>query len=135
MFHIGRRISFRIYSSFHSSINQSINALLFTEDNIKQKQDENKHTPKISDDHFLVIDHIFLVFTVCKNAIYNTSSRVWPSLHQKNLNFGNKFLGDTFSLSSYFRRIWKHNFSKYARGGRMHGPSPPQILEGPPPVP
>src|SRR6218665_1666666 len=33
-----------IHPSILQSINQSINALLFTEDNIKWKQDENKHT-------------------------------------------------------------------------------------------
>ena len=67
-------------------------------------------------------------FTVC-NVIYDDPFD--PFFTRKSPISENNSLITPFLLS---RASDKHYFSKYW-GGRMHGPSPPQILWGLPPVP
>ena len=102
---------------------------------------EKIFTPKNSDNPFLVIAQVFLIFTLYFQSpyLYCVKCRIWPFLHKKNHFFWKKFLDDTYFLLFYslraFTPIRQHYFSKYW-GGPMHGSSPTSNFGGTvPPVP
>src|SRR6218665_115736 len=83
-------------------------------------------TAKISDDLFLVIDQVFQIFSFLSLIFRNyVKCRLWPFPHMKNT---------FFLLCSYFRAHPTTLLPKIL-GGRMHGPSPPQIWGERPPSP
>src|SRR6218665_1619742 len=87
-------------------------------------------TPKISDDHFLVVDHVFLIFPIFSrffisllhactcNVVCDPSSREKP-LFQK------YFFDETFfTLFMLLRASELKTLLLKILGGRMHGPFP-----------
>src|SRR6218665_3986665 len=86
--------------------------------------------PKISYDLFKVIDQVFLIFGIFTvlNVVYDPFFTRKSTISEKNS------LMTPFLLCSYFRAHLTTLLLKIL-GGRMHGPSPPQILGTVPPVP
>src|SRR6218665_2500246 len=94
-------------------------------------------TPKNSDDLFLVIGQVFLIFTslfrfsvslLCQMSYMTLSSQ------EKSL-FLKKFLDDTYFLLSSCFHAHPTTLLLKILGGPMHGPSPTSNFGGPPPSP
>jgi len=84
----------------------------------------------------IFIDQVFLIFTFFFQIIYSVKYCIWPFLHKKNHYFRKEFRDDTFFLLCSYFRAHPTTLLLKILGGRMHGPSPPQILgDRPPPVP
>src|SRR6218665_2531433 len=87
--------------------------------------------PKNSDDLFLVIDQVFIIFTLffqilriftVLNVVYDPFFARRTTISEDHY-FRKEFLDNTFFYSvRAFVPIRQHYFSKY--WGRMHGPSP-----------
>src|SRR6218665_1874138 len=86
-------------------------------------------TPKLSDDHFLVIDQDFQIlrFFPVLNVVYDPFFTRKTTVSEKN-----SLIRPFFYFLRTFARIRQHYFSKYW-GHQCMGRPPRQILEGPPP--
>src|SRR6218665_2308797 len=95
-------------------------------------------TPKNSDDLFLVIGQVFLIFTslfrfsvslLCQMSYMTLSSQEKPL-------FLKKFLDDTYFFTLFvLSRPSDNTILLKILGGPMHGPSPTSNFGGPPPSP
>jgi len=81
-------------------------------------------TPKISDDLFKVIDHIFQIFPIFSHIFHIFTVCIYDSFFTKNLiSENNSSMTPFFLLCSCFR-AHPTNTTSQNTGSRMHGPSP-----------
>ena len=86
--------------------------------------------PKISNDLFLVIDHVFQIFPIFFPYIYCLKCHIWPSFFtRKNPISENNSLMTPFLLY-YYCRVHQTTLLLKILGGQIHGPSPTSNFGG-----